>query len=162
MKKALLVTMILLFVVMAFAGCGGTVEIKKPAPDEGATMFEVEGNCEAVLNGDILTVSGTTNLMDGTNGTISVLNSDGMVAEEVKFTKDGDQISHDFTVSNDWNDIVYGFITFDTQQADKQPDAVTEVYGKNFENLEGPAECVIWDLKGVIAVFQSEEITIKS
>ncbi len=112
----------------------------------------------AVLEGNVLNVSGTTNLMDGTNGVISVAQCGRHDSSRGQVYKRGEGISHDFTVGDDWQDIVYGFITFDTQQADKQPKEVTNAYGKKFENLTG--ESIIWDLKGVAVVLQSEGVEI--
>ncbi len=160
MKKIAVMGAIVLVCALVLAGCGGSAEIAKPAMKEGATPFTAEGSCEAALNGSVLTVSGTSNLMDGTNGIISVLSADGTTVADNKFTKSGDAISHDFAIDEDWPEVVYGFISFDTQQADSQPKEVTEVYGKKFENIEGDSKNVIWDMKGVIVVFQSEAITI--
>ncbi len=158
MKKIVLTVVAVLTVALVLAGCGGTTEIKKPLPVEGAQTFKVEGSCQATMNGDVLTVSGTANLMDGTNGTISVLNSNGTRVEQVKFTKQGDSISHDFTMTDEWQGVVYGFISFDTQKADKQPQEVIDAYGNKFQNLVGSEENVIWNLNGVIAIFQSEAV----
>jgi len=160
MKKFCMVLLIIIALAAVLTGCArGSAEVSKPKPSEGAEMFTVEGECGAALDGNILTVSGSSNLMDGTNGVISVLNSDGIMVEEHKFTQSGESVSFDFEVQDDWTDIVYGYISFSTQQGDKQPKEVTEVYGKKFENLEG--ENIIWDLKGVIAVFQSEAVTVR-
>lgn len=163
MKKRIGAALVAVICMFLLAGCSrGPAEIAKPEPEEGATLFSVEGECTASINGDVLTVSGATNLMDGTNGVISVLNSDGTSASREKFTKDSDQISHDFKIEDDWTDIVYGFISFDTTQADKQSTEVKEAYGKKFENLEGDEENIIWDTKGVIAIFQSEAVEIRN
>ena len=162
MKKMILILTSIMVVAMLFTACSsGPVEIAKPQPSEGATMFTAEGNCEAALNGNVLTISGTANLMDGTNGIISVINADGTMAEEFKFTKESSELSHDFEVADDWQDVVYGYITFDTQQAKSQPSEVTEVYGKKFENIQGPESNVIWDTKGVIVTFRSGEVKVR-
>lgn len=161
MKKTFGIIIVVMMCVVLLSGCGGTPALNRPQPAEGAKTFAVEGGCEAVLNGNTLTVSGTTNLMDGTNGVITVLNSNGTRAAQEKFTKQGDSISHDFVVGEEWGDVVYGFIAFDTQNADKQPAEVTDVYGKKFENLTGSEENIIWNTKGIIAIFQSEAVTIR-
>ncbi len=159
-KKVLIMMVVVAAALVVLTGCGrGVSEIPRPTPSEGAQLFEAEGTCEAKLEGNILTVSGTANLMDGTNGVISVHNADGTTAAEFKFTKEGDAITHDFPVEGDWQDTVCGFITFDTQQGDKQPKEVTEAYGKKFENLTGAD--IIWNLEGVSFVLQSEYVTIR-
>lgn len=141
---------------------GGVAQIAKPGMSEGAEAFEVKGSCGAELvdGGQALQVNGTCNLMNGTNGVVSILGADGVTLERKKFTKESDDLAFEFEVQSDWPEIVYGFISFDTQQSDSQPREVTDVYGNRFQNLEG--DDVIWDLKGVIAVFQSEPVEIKA
>ncbi|MEG1859427.1 MAG: hypothetical protein RR193_03705 [Christensenellaceae bacterium] len=158
-KKLIILLAVVLAVGTLLAGCGGAPAIKRPPMASDAVAFEVTGSCTAVLKGDILTVSGKTNLMDGTNGIISVLNSNGTIVESVKITKKGDNLKHDFVVAENWPDIVYGFVSFDTQKSDGQPTEVKDAYGKKFENLTG--KDVIWDAKGVIAVFKSEEVKVR-
>ncbi len=161
MRKKFAVVLIMIAVLTLFIlGCGGTANISKPAMAEGATAFVAEGSCTATLNGNVLNVSGTANLMDGTNGIIRVLSADGTLVDEQKFTKSGESISHDFAVTEEWPEVVYGFITFDTESADSQPDEVELAYGRNFQNIEGDSENVIWDAAGVMVVFQSEEVVI--
>ncbi len=116
------------------------------------------GSCTAELVDGKLVVSGETNLMDGTNGIISVLNSDGTRIEQQKVTKEGDNLKAEFTVGEDWPDKVYGFLMFDTSKSDGQPDEVKEAYGKKFQNLTG--DDLIWDQNGIIVVFQSEAVEI--
>lgn len=157
MKKRL-VGVLMVFVIMCLCACARTPNLTKPAVAEGAKPVEVEGSCEAVLQGSTLEVSGNCNLMDGTNGIIRVLSADGSKLAEQKFTKNGPDMAQTFQVKDDWPEVVYGFISFDTQDADSQPKEVLEAYGKRFENLEG--KDVIWDLKGIIAVFQSEAVEI--
>lgn len=149
-----------LLVVLSGCSCSGSRDIAKPALAEGAQAVNVKGACTAALlnGGKTLSVTGTCNLMDGTNGIISVLSAEGRQLESHKFTKEGEDLGWDFEVGKDWPGVVYGFISFDTQNCDAQPKEVTEAYGKRFQNLEGPD--VIWDMKGVIAVFQSEAVDV--
>lgn len=146
--------------VFSVSACARLPQLAKPAIQEGAEAVKVTGSCEVELvdGGQTLRVNGTCSLMDGTNGLVSVLNANGSVLDKRKFTKQGDEISYDFAVGEDWPATVYGFISFDTQQCDAQPAEVTDAYGKRFQNLEG--DDVIWDTKGVIAVFQSEALDI--
>jgi len=166
-KRWVLVCGMLLLCVFLFAGCGGSAPLPRPMPsaaaegEEAKPMVTVEGSCEAVLSGDSLTVRGENNLMDGTNGVITVLSSTGLKVDEVKITKQGNNLEHTFTVDEEWPDEVYGFISFGTNQGDKQPREVTEAYGKKFEYLDGDSSIIIWDNKGIVAVFQSEMVTIR-
>jgi hypothetical protein len=126
----------------------------------GASAFTVTGSCKAELNGSTLTVSGTSNIADGTLGTISVYSANGKQIELVTVTKSGDNLKHDFTVTAQWPDEVFGFITFDTYQAGTQPDNIQALYGSKFENLQG--QYVNWDTShGVAAVFQSDLVKIR-
>lgn len=167
-NKLVLVVCIVLLSVLVFTGCGGNAApIPRPTPaqpSEGAEampMFTVEGSCEAKLEGNSFIVSGQTNLMDGTNGVISVLAANGTKVTDVKVTKQGDKLTHTFAVEDSWPDEVYGFISFGPQQGDKQPKEVTAEYGKKFEYLTGPEENIVWNTKGVVAVFQSERVAIR-
>ncbi len=156
-KKLIVLLVIVLAAVTVFAGCGGVQEIKKPVAD--GAVFDVTGLCKAELQGDKLVVTGETNLMDGTNGVISVLNSNGTRIDQQKITKQGDNLKAEFQVNEDWPETVFGYVMFDTQKSDGQPAEVTKVYGNKFQNLKG--KDVIWDQHGVIAIFQSEAVTIK-
>lgn len=146
--------------MMAVTACGASGAIAKPAPEQDKETFVAEGGCEAALrDGDtVLHVSGTSNLMDGTSGVISVLGADGTKLSEHRFTQAGGEVEWDFEVADDWPGVIYSFISYGTQNMDSQPREVTDVYGRRFQNLEGPD--VIWDLKGCIVVFQSEEVEI--
>lgn len=145
--------------VLVMLGCARTSDIARPSSEDGKTIT-VTGSCEAKLEqgNAVLAVTGTCNLMDGTNGIFSVLGADGTKVEEHQFTKEGAEMSWLFDVKADWPDVVYGFISFDTQNTQRQPDTVTDAYGKRFQNLTG--DYVIWDTKGVIAVFQSKPVEI--
>lgn len=158
--KRLLCAAAALALSFSLAACSRTNSIQKPAMSEGAHAFEVTGMCRAELinGGETLLVRGECNLMNGTNGVVSVLNADGSTITEKNFTKESSEIAYEFDVGRDWPEMVYGFISFDTSHGDRQPAEVTDAYGKKFQNLTG--EDIIWDLKGVIAVFQSDPVTI--
>ncbi len=158
-RKVFLTIVIIIAAAIIFCGCGGPAAIVKPNP--AGALFKVEGSCSAELSEDktVLEVYGTTNLMDGTNGVISVIDPNGTTIEKVNVQKQGDNLKHTFNVAPSWPKDVYAFVTFDTQQGDQQSSVVKETYGVKFENLEG--EDIIWNQKGVIACFQSELVAIK-
>lgn len=162
MRRGLALLLAVAATLVLLTGCAPSGTIAKPSVEADHEAVEVTGSCEAALKdgGTVLSVSGSCNLMEGTNGVISVLGADGFTLEEHRFTQDGSDISWDFEVGSDWPSVVYGFIAFGTQNMDAQPGEVTKVYGRRFQNLEGPN--VIWDTRGVIAVFQSEEVDIRS
>lgn len=145
--------------VMLLAGCGSS-QITRPSMKAGAAAFAVTGSCQADLNGNVLTVSGSSNLSDGILATISVYGGNGKMVEIVNVAKSGDNLSHEFTVSDSWPDEVYGFITFDTYQAGAQPQPIQDLYGSKFENLQG--KNVVWDnMHGCAAVFGSELVQVR-
>jgi hypothetical protein len=158
-RKTIAVAVIVAMIIITLTGCfGGGAELKRPEMSEGATAYEITGNCEAALNGEVLTVSGACDIADGTYGTISVYSINGEELDSTVIVKTGDNLTYDFTVEDKWSGEVYGFITFDTVQAGTQPDAILAMYGKKFENITG--ENVVWDSHGNAVVFQSEIITL--
>ena len=157
-KKIIAIAILTAMIIILFAGCSaGPVE--RPAMKTGATAFNVTGSCQGVLNGNILTVSGTSNIADGTFGTISVYSADGKLVETATIVKSGANLTHDFTVTDAWPSEVYGFVSFDTNQSGTQPQAILDMYGAQFENLQGTD--TLWDTHGVAAVFQSDIVKIR-
>lgn len=158
-RKILAIVLLMAMIVTLLAGCGASAPLNRPSMKEGAVAFDVTGSCEAVLSGNVLTVSGESNIADGTLGTISVYNSDGNMVESVNVTKQGDNLSHEFAVTDKWPSQVYGFITFDTKQSGTQSPGIQALYGSKFENIQGTN--TLWNSYGVAVVFQSELIKIK-
>ncbi|MGI6152785.1 MAG: hypothetical protein ACOYJB_02960 [Christensenellaceae bacterium] len=167
MKKKIIIAAILM-IVMVFVfggcagtgGCGGAAVIARPAPQEGAEVHYVTGSCTATLSGNEITVSGTSDIMDGTNGTISILGLNGKVLEEEKITKEGDNLTYTFTVDPSWPDIVYGFITFGPKVGDSQSRDINDVYGRNFQNVDGDEGTIVWDKQNLSVVFKSEAVEL--
>lgn len=159
-RKITAVALLCAILIMLLAGCGAG-PINRPTMKPGAVAFEVTGNCKAELNGNTLTVSGTSNLADGTLATISVYSVNGIQIELVPVTKSGDNLKHDFTVTDKWPDEVYGFLTFDVYQAGTQPQGILQQYGNQFENLQGSKDNITWDTHGVAAVFQSDPVKVR-
>ena len=157
-KKIAAVAVVTVMVMLMLTGCGAA-NLNRPAMEEGATPVTVTGSCQAYQDGDKLIVEGECDLMTGTNGTVSVYSANGEKLALEKITQTlGEKITYTFNIEDDWPEKVYGFITFDTTQSDRQPDDVRAAYGKAMENLQG--DNVIWDAKGIAVCFQSEEITI--
>lgn len=145
------------------AGCG-SVTIAKPQMSENATQVSVDGSCEIALNGDTLTVSGQTSIMDGALLHVSVVSQDGMIVDYVTITKNGDQLSHDFKITSEKYDetvkTVTGFITCAPTLYGQQPEAIYAAYGKKFENLQASEGDIVWNGDGVVAVFSSESVDL--
>ncbi len=164
-KRFKIVAAAILVVLLAamMAGCG-SVTIAKPQMSEDATAVMVDGSCDIALNGDTLTVSGETSIMDGALLDISVVAQDGMIVDHVKMTKNGDQVSHDFKITSEKYDetvkAVTGFITCAPTLYGQQPEAIYAAYGKKFENLQAPEGDIVWNGDGVVAVFSSESVDL--
>lgn len=156
-RKFAVVAMILLSVVLLSA-CGASA-ITRPVPTVGAAMVSVSGSCEIALEDGFITVSGETDIMDGALIHLSIVSQDGMIVDSVKFTKNGDAVSHRFTVTADKYDDsimkVTGFITCAPSLYGAQPEGVYNVYGKDFENIEGD---FLWNNDGIIILFASEMV----
>lgn len=171
MKNKLIITAVLLTLVVLLlggcfggsSGCGGSAgPLPKPKPsDAGAEMHYITGSCTAALEGDKIVVSGTSDIEDGTNGTISLLAANGRTIEEQKITKNGDNLQHTFDISDSWHTKqVYAFISFGPKEGDSQSKAIREKYGKNFEYVEGDEGTIVWNSENVTVVFSSELIEI--
>lgn len=156
---AILVVLLAVFMV----GCG-SVSTPKPTMSENATPVAVDGSCEIALNGDTLTVSGEMNVMEGALLHMSIVSQDGMIVDYVTMPKNGDQISHDFTITSEKYDEtvkqVTGFITCAPTLYGQQPEAVYAAYGKKFENLQGPEGDIVWNGDGIVVLFASQSVDI--
>jgi hypothetical protein len=157
-RKITAVALLGAILVLMLTGCGGGT-INRPTMKPGAAAFSVTGSCKAELQGTTLTVSGVSNIADGTLATISVYSPDGKQIEIATIAKSGDNLKHDFTVTSKWPDEVYGFLTFDNYQAGTQPQNIQDLYGSQLENLQGSN--VVWDTHGAAAVFESDAVKIK-
>ena len=162
MKKkitAIVLVLSMVFVMFALTGCG-SAELNRPGrSDPNKEVTTVTGSCEAYKDGNNVVVEGECDLMTGTNGTVSVYSSDGkkLALEKIVQTQ-GEKISYSFPIEESWGDEVYGFITFDTTQSERQPDEVREAYGKAMEYIEG--DNVVWDARGNAVCFQSEAVDL--
>ena len=128
-KIAAVISLCLLMAMLA--GCsGGKVSLTKKEPQEGATVYTLEGKCTAEAADGKVTVYLHSNLLEGT---------------AVRFcldTYDGEQLASEvYTVSGE------------TIQKE-----VTEAYGRYFQNIDG--SCVIWDKSENIFLAQSAKIEL--
>ena len=163
-SRIFLVVTVILITTVLLAGCGGGGTLKKAEMKEGAAA-EVTGSCDIKLENGVITVSGETNLLNGSILYISVEAQNGMTLDSVKITKlNDDPISHDFVISEDkYNDSVKtitGHITFAPRLYGTHADIVYETYGTKFENITA-GENLVWDTSGNIVVLASETIEFK-
>lgn len=161
--KIIVTAVMLILLVAISAGCG-SVTISKPEMAENATAVSVDGSCQISVNGDKITVSGETNILDGALLHISVVSQDGMIVDYVTMTKNGDSFSHDFTITSDKYDdtikVITGYITCAPTLYGQQPQAVYDAYGDDFENVEPPEDDLVWNRDGVVIVFGSESVEL--
>lgn len=159
-KKVFSIILVVVAIMIIFTSCSAAVATR-PQPAEGATTYEVTGECTAVSDGDKVIVTAKSDIAAGTNGTLSVYSAVGKELALTKVTQEkvNGEITAEFKVEDSWADDVYAFLVFDTKQSDGQPDEIKEKYGKQFENIEG--ENVVWSSAGIAVVFQSDVISVR-
>ena len=149
-------------IVMALAGCGAA-SVERPEALAGAPTFEVTGSCDISVDGDTVTVSGETNIVDGALIDISVVGQNGMVIDNETVTKSGDTFSKTFTITGEKYDgiqSIVGYITFAPKTFGNQPDAVYRTYGDDFEYIDAGEGNYIWDKNGIIVMFASDMVSL--
>ncbi len=149
----------ILLIISALAGCGSITSLAKPMPTANAVTYPVTGSCTISKNGNVITVSGTTDIMNGTWIDISVVAQDGTVIDHIGFAKTQDEISQQFTLTAEQLSGVVdmkGYICVAPSFYGKQPKEVFEKYGKKFENITAAAEDMVWSGEGIMLTFASE------
>ena len=159
-KKLIAVIGVIIAILILFTACSATAATK-PEPVEGAETCEISGECWVEVGDGIVTVYGTSDIMEGTNGTISVYSSVGKEygLEKITQAEENGILSAEFKIEDNWADDVYGFLVFDTSQSDRQLDEVKAVYGDKFQNIVG--DNTVFSSQGVAVVFQSKLAKIR-
>ena len=145
-------------IITVLAGCGGAAALLRPVPTPGAAEVSIDGSCTISQSGDVITVSGTIGVMNGTIIDISILAQNGMTIDHYSLAKTQDEVSWEFTVPADKLEGVVdikGYISSAPSYYGKQPTEVLEAYGKKFENINN-TENVVWNNEGVALVFESD------
>jgi hypothetical protein len=149
--------------VAVFSGCGA-VTLAKPTPLPGVPTYKVTGSCDIAINGDIVTVSGKTDLDPGVLINISVVGQNGMTIDSVTITqsKANDTISADFNIAGKTNGVekIVGYITCAPTLYGNQPEGVHQKYGKKFEYVEADNNNLIWGNDGNVVAFASDMIDL--
>ena len=70
-KKLVAIVLVVVAIMMILTACSAAVATR-PAPVEGAATYTVEGECSAVVDGDKIVVTGSSDIAVGTKGTLSV------------------------------------------------------------------------------------------
>lgn len=160
--KIIMVCLFILTAAFAFAGCTAP-QLAKPTPLTGVPTYKVTGECNISINGNIITVSGKTDLDPGVFLNISVVGQNGMTIDSVTVTQKNanEQISHDFTIDGKYEGVnkVVGYITCAPTLYGKQPperDGIYQKYGNKFEYIDVDTKNYIWGNDGVIILFASD------
>ncbi|MGI5850161.1 MAG: hypothetical protein ACOX8Q_08905 [Christensenellales bacterium] len=155
--KISVVCLCLALSVAILAGCG-SVSLSKPTPLADVPTYPVTGKCDIVVNGDTITVLGQTDLMNGVFLNISVVAQNGMTVDSVTITKNGDQVSQDFKITDKYENVdsIIGYITCAPTLYGNQPENVDKIYGDNFEYIEATKDNSVWNSDGVIVLFASD------
>lgn len=159
LKKFGIIITVVLAIAIVCTGCSGG-QSTRPAPDAGAQTYVITGECSALVNGEVLSVSAVSDIEPGTNGTLSVYSAVGEQLELIKITQEekNKPITAEFTIAEDWPDDVYAFLVFDTDQSDQQSKEIKEKYGKKFQNIVG--DNTVWSSNGVAVVIQSDIVSV--
>jgi hypothetical protein len=159
--KIVVLMLCLATAVTMFSGCGA-VALAKPTPLAGVPTYKVTGNCDIAINGDIVTVSGKTDIDSGAILNISVLGQNGMTIDSANITQSSANapISADFNISGKTNGVekLVGYITCASTLYGKQTDAIYQKYGKKFEYVEADNSEYVWGNDGTVVTFASEMI----
>ena len=160
MKKAFkiitLALVICLFSVV-FSGCGGSTEIKRPGTPTATVNVSATRAIEKTTTG--VKVSATTDIMDGTLCHLSISGVDGKVISKQTLTVQNGAVSCEFTANEKWPQKIIGYFVCTAKEDGDQSEAVLNLYGQKFENMQG--KDVLWDADSVSLVSCSEAIIVK-
>lgn len=145
-------------IITTLAGCGGVSALARPMPSAGAATIAIEGSCTISQDGDVITVSGTIGVINGTMIDVSIVAQNGMVIDHKSFLKTQEDISYQFTVPADKLEGVVdmrGYISCAPSYYGKQPTEILTAYGNKFENITN-TENVVWSNEGIVLTFASD------
>ena len=141
------------------AGCGAAASLPRPTPTAGAPAYEIAGSCQISQEGNVVTVSGTIDIMNGAFVDVSVVAQDSTVLDHRTIQKTSDSIREQFTLTDEQLAEVVdfmGYICCAPTFYKNQPAEVYDRYGKKFENITNGKETAVWTNEGVILTFSSD------
>ena len=158
LKRKAVIAIFLILTIIITTGCAAT-STARPQPDSADATVYVSGEVEYVLEGTTLTLHATTDLLDGAIVRLSIESSLGETLAYTDIEKSGDNLKAQFDVGNIEDDYIYAFATCAPELYGKQPKEVTEVYGRDFQNVDSKQDGVIlWGNEGVYVVFTTGQI----
>ena len=146
-------------IVTALAGCAGATSLPRPTPSAGAQTYSIAGSCTISQSGNVITVSGTIDVIEGTKVNVSVVAQDSRILVERTIGKTSGDISEQFTLTAEQMEGVVdmqGFICCAPSFYEKQPSEVYDKYGKKFENITNGLDTAVWSNEGVVLTFASD------
>ena len=156
MRKSKLVAALaaLMFILMGAASCGSGA-IARPAADEGAQRYKINGGCVLEVRDGVIRVGCSTDALNGTGVKISIDSSAGGELASQNFTKTCDNFYADFEIDPKWTGTIMGHLTIEPSANGAHSEEVIAAYGKVLQNLEG--DNVIWNANGNAVVISSEK-----
>ncbi len=156
-RKITLALAVLMAALFLLSGCGGSKPLTKFTPQEGVEPVVLTGAITAKVENGKITAYLTSNLEVGTVVRFTVDSYDGDELAEALYSISGENVKVEFDIEEDWSGKVY-VSAVACPSVGSQPKAVTEVYGRYFQNIDG--ENVIWNSKENIFVVQSEKFSV--
>jgi len=157
--KRLTAALAVILCAALLAGCGQAASLKRPEATEGATEVTISGTCSISQEGDVFTVSGSIDVMNGTWIDVSVVSQNGMILAHKTFQRSDEPILETFTITADKLEGVVdvkGYICCAPSYYHKQETEVYNVYGKKFENIQNGADTAVFNNEGVVLTFASD------
>ncbi len=157
--KRLAAVLAVILCVAALAGCGQAASLKPPTHSDGVQVTTITGSCAITKDGNVYTVSGSIDVMNGTYIDVSVVAQNGMILAHNTILKSDTPISESFTLTDEQMEGVVdvkGYICCAPSYYKKQPSEVYDAYGKKFENLTAADGSMIWNNEGNVLTFASD------
>ncbi|MBQ9941952.1 MAG: hypothetical protein IJP03_02975 [Christensenellaceae bacterium] len=162
MKKSFKYMVMILVVALALvmlSACGGQRQLTGPAPDEGATVYEVSAVCNIEKADNVLRVTAEEcTLMNGVVLEFSVNTYDGIKLASKQYVKASDNMYAEFVIDPAWSGKIYGSVVCQPDSVVSQEKEVDQAYGKKFQNIKG--EQVLFDMNGNVFAAISEFIEL--
>ncbi len=156
--KRYIIAAYILACIMMFAGCSGNAALAQKEPQEGSTVYQLEGKCTAQVSEDQIVIYLHSNLLEGTAVNFCIDTYDGVELVSKVYAVSGETISATFDLDPSWKGkLVYASVVA-APSVGKQAENVTEAYGRYFQNIQG--DCVIWNKSENIFMVQSDKITL--
>ena len=157
-KRMVALAACLMLCMAVLAGCSGKTALAQKQPQEGDTVYQLSGKCTAEVKDGKVTSYLHSNLLEGTAVQFCLDTYDGTQLASATYSVSGEAISATFEMEPAWEGkLIYASVAA-APSLGKQPSAVTEAYGRYFQNIEG--DCVIWNKSENIFLAQSGKIQL--